>query len=378
MSYDYSYGREEMVFVKPESVFGTLLHPAGTDAIKVLKADFGFTQERVDLPEKGSSRSIIKRVTRRKKVDWSIEKYLLPSGTAGTKPDDSDLWKALFGSETTPSSTVLYQLLAEPALSLSLFHDFGPHREAICGAVPTKWGLKWGGGDEPKVTFGGEAKDHYLCGSDVLAAEVTSSASIVVTDARRFAVGMLVKVGTETNGGAGFLIDTITYATNTIVLHSAVTHQLATAAVIPLPYTPTTTGSVIPIIVGTVKFGSTTIYITGGSFDVDQKIKMRNDEFGSAVARGYRQPEFRDVRCSLDLYFESGAAAWLNAAKLFTPQDIEVVLGDTSGYKVRIDANQVEFDIPKAAVPESDETTITLAGKCLGSTGEDELTVTFL
>jgi hypothetical protein len=131
--------------------------------------------------------------------------------------------------------------------------------------------------------------------------------------------------------------------------------------------------------VGTVKFGSTTIYITGGSFDIDQKVKLRNDEFGYSAARSYRHPDFREVTCSLDLYFEKAATKWLTDAKRFTAQDIEVILGDTAGKKCRIDANQVEFEIPKVEVPDADEATITLSGKCLGTaTGEDEISVTFL
>jgi hypothetical protein len=379
MSQEYAYGRTEQVFVKKETYYGVLVYPAGTDAISVLKCDMGMKQERKDIREKGASRSLITRVTGRKTADWSIEKYLRPSGVAGTKPDDTDLWEALFGSVTTPNNTVLYALLAEPAVvGLSIFRNVGPHQEAICGAIPSKWGLKFGGGDEPKVTFSGQAKDHYLSGSDALAAEVTSSVYIYVADARRFAVGMKVKVGTETNT-TGFLIDAIDYATNKITLHTAVTHQVAAAAVIPSPLTATTAGIVIPVIVGTVKFGNTTILITGCSFDVDQKVKLRNDEFGSSSASGYRHPDFRDVSCSLDLNFTSGAAAWLNDAKRFTPQDIEVILGDTAGSKVQIDASQVEFDIPKPSVPDTDETKITLSGKCLAtSAGENELTVTFL
>ncbi len=128
---------------------------------------------------------------------------------------------------------------------------------------------------------------------------------------------------------------------------------------------------------GSVKIGEVTVYVTSGSFDIDQKVKLRNDEFGQVSARGYRHPEFREVTCSLDLYFEKGAATWLNDAKRFTAQDIEIVLGNTDGSKVQIDANQVEFEIPNVEVPDNDECTISLAGKCLGSSGEDEITVTF-
>lgn len=381
MSDEYGYGREQIVFIKAETAgaYGTLVHPSAADAIKVLNCNMTPSQERKDRLEKGSTRSIISRFTGRKSVEWSIEKYSLPSGSKGTKPDDAILWEALFGKEEIHQDTsVDYVLLAEPSISLSIFSDVGPHREAICGAVPSTWSFKFAGGDEPKVTFGGAAKDHYLCGSGTLAADATGTTTITVNDARQFCAGLLIKVGTEDNNGSGFLINSINYSTDQLTLNAQVTSQSSGAAVIPLPLTATTAGDVIPVIAGNVKINNSTIYITGCGFDVDQKVALRNDEFGTVSARGFRHPEFREVTCSLDLYFEKDAAKWLNDAKRFTAQDIEVNLGDTEGYKMEIDVNQVEFDIPKVDVPDTGECTIALTGKCLGSSGEDELVVKFL
>jgi len=381
MSDEYGYGREQIVYIKEEDPYGTLVHPSATDAIKILSANMNIKQERKDRLEKGSTRSVLSRFTGRKKVDWSIEKYALPSGVKGTPPDDALLWEALFGSEDIQSEvSVDYSLAAEPAISLSIINDVGPHREAICGAVPSKLSFKFGGGDEPKATFSGEAKDHYLCGSDALAAGASTTTTITVDDARQFAVGMLIKVGTEDNSSAGFEITEIDYDTNQLTLSAQVTSQSEDAAVIPMPLTATTTGDVIPVTAGTVLFesGATEILITGCTVDVDQKVLLRNDEFGSDSASGYRHPDFRDVAISLDLYFIKSAAKWLNDAKRFTAQDIEINLGVTDGYKMEIDAGQVEFEIPNITVPDNGECTITLAGKCLGSLGEDELTFSFL
>jgi hypothetical protein len=242
-------------------------------------------------------------------------------------------------------------------------------------------GLKFGGGDEPKVTFSGQAVDHWLGGADeldTLAEAATATDEIVVHDASLFAVGMKITVGDDDNSGDGFVITDIDTDTNTLTLDDAVTSEAEDAAVIPLALTPETAGNVIQVVIGTVKINDSPIYVTGCSFDLDQKIKMRNDEYGTDKARGFRHPDFRDVSCSLDLYFEKGAAAWLNDAKRFTPQDIEVVLGNETGSMVQIDCNQVEFDIPKISVPDTDEAKITLAGKCLGDDGEDEISVTFM
>lgn len=377
MSDEYAYGREQLVYIKKETEYGTLVHPEATDAIKVLSCNFTHAQERKDRLEKGTSRSIISRFTGRKTAGFNIEKYVLPSGALNTEPDDTDLLEALFGSVAV-NGGVVYSLAAEPAISLSIFNDLGPHREAICGAVPSKLSLKFGGGDEPKFTISGEAKDHYHCGSGTLAEAALGTDTITVTDARQYAAGMLIKVGDDDNSGSGFTINSIDYDNDQLTLDASVTDEDSGAAVVPLPLTATTAGDVIPVTVGTVKFGTDTILVTGCSFDIDQKVALRNDEFGSAVASGYRHPEFREVTCSLDLHFIKGAAKWLNDAKRFTAQDIEVVLGNTEGKKLQIDADQVEFEIPNIDVPDNEECTITLPGKCLGSSGEDEITMSFL
>jgi hypothetical protein len=378
MSDDYGYGREQIVYVTEESTFGTLVQLAEANAIKVLNCGFNFSQERKDRLEKGSTRSLISRVTGRKAVDWSIEKYILPSGSAGTAPDDESLWEAMFGTETvTPETSVAYTLLAEPAKSLSIFSDLGPHREAICGAVPTKCSIKFGGGEEPKVSFSGEAKDHYLCGSDTLDEAASATDTITVHDASQFAAGMLIKVGDDDNDGSGFTINSVDHDNEQLTLDASVTDEADESAVIPMPFTPTTAGNIIQVIVGTAKFGTTSLYVTDFSLDIDQKVKMRNDEFGYSSARGYRHPEYREATCSLTLYFEKAAAKWLNDAKRFQTQDLEVVLGDTAGSICTINCNQVEFDIPNVDVPDADEATIALTGRCLGSSGEDEVNVVF-
>jgi hypothetical protein len=383
MSEIYAYGREEVVYVARESAnaFGSLVYPAGADAINVLKADFGFKQERGDIRPKGATRSLIDRVTRRKTADWSIEKYLLPSGDIGgdVPPDDYSLWEAAFGA--VDQTGMIFSLAAEPALSLTLMRKYGPHLEIIYGAVPSKWGLKFGGGDDPKVTFSGQAADQWFGGAndlDTLAEAATATDEIVVHDASLFALGMKIVVGDEDNGGDGFVITDIDLLTNTLTLDDPVTSQDEDAAVIPLALIPETAGNVIPVVIGTVKFNGDPVYITGASFDLDQKVKMRNDEYGTDKARGFRHPDFRDVSCSLDLWFEKGAAAWLNDAKRFTAQDIEVVLGNAAGSMMQIDCNQVEFTIPKPEYPDTDEGKIALAGKCLGDDGEDEISVTFM
>lgn len=380
MNPNYAYGREEFVFVKKETVMGTYVAPAATDAIQVISTDIVFTPQRKRVPVKTSLRQQLVKVNGRKSGTWSIEKYLLPSGTAGTAPDDTDLWEALMGSITDGASDVVYALTKEPGMSLSILRQFGPHQEAICGAVPGKATISWGGeeGSEPKAKFEGVCYDHYLSGTDALAVAVSAADEIVVVDARQFAVGMLIDVGTDDNTGAGFLIEGIAYATNTLTLNADVASQAEDAVVKPHYLTPTTAGDIMQVINGTVTLGGSGIYLTGGSVEIDNAPKLRNNEYGLALPRGLRYPDSRIVKVSLDMYFERGALAWYNDAKRYTALDAVILLGDVAGKEVQIDLTDIEFDIPSVKIPEADEATISLTGQADGSaTGDDEVVVTF-
>jgi hypothetical protein len=98
----YALGYREKVLFKSETVdtFGTPVHPAGgatatpsTDGAQIIGATFEYTQERVNRADKTSSRSYYERMTHRKNVNWSVNGYLLPTGstTPASKAPDFDL-----------------------------------------------------------------------------------------------------------------------------------------------------------------------------------------------------------------------------------------------------------------------------------------------
>src|SRR3990167_3839709 len=97
---DYALARQRRFFVSAETTIGTFVKPAATDAVKVLKANIGFQPTRKDRADSRQSRSTLARITGKTTVPFSIEKYLIPSGTAGTPPDDHLLLYAAIGAYT--------------------------------------------------------------------------------------------------------------------------------------------------------------------------------------------------------------------------------------------------------------------------------------
>lgn len=99
----FAAGYREIVFLKQETTYGTVAHPAATEAVIHQKGTFNYNQERVNRADKTSNRSTRERITHRKEVQWSLELYNLPSGTSGTAPDITDALEYAFGSKKTIS-----------------------------------------------------------------------------------------------------------------------------------------------------------------------------------------------------------------------------------------------------------------------------------
>jgi hypothetical protein len=94
----YAVGYREVIFVVPETVYGTIVHPSPTHAAQFMTADLAYTQERVNRNDKTSFRSYRERMSHRKSGTWTMNLYVLPSGTNTTPPDITDALEKGFGT----------------------------------------------------------------------------------------------------------------------------------------------------------------------------------------------------------------------------------------------------------------------------------------
>jgi hypothetical protein len=84
---NYAVGYREVIFLVPEVTYGVPVHPAPTNAIQFLTADLNVTQERVNRNDKTATRSYRERISHRKSGTWSVNLYVLPSGSNTVAPD---------------------------------------------------------------------------------------------------------------------------------------------------------------------------------------------------------------------------------------------------------------------------------------------------
>ena len=381
MSNTYGYGREEVVYARHEDDgYGIHKLQSGADALVAISTDFKETIERMDRKEKGTTRSVFDRVTQKKSAEWSINKFILPSGTAGTPPDDRWLFASAMGThQNNAGVSDVFSLTTEPAVTLDIVREIGTFRECIRGGIVNTMEISFGGGEEPKVAFSGPAKDLLHCGRDTLDEASAGDTQVVVHDSYRFEPGMYISVGDDDNTGSGYLIASINHATHTLTTVGNVTAD-DESAVIPTVIVPVTGGDIIPVIVGSVNLGTGgTKPVTAGRITLNNNALLRNDEFGSASPTGVRYADWREVTFSFDIYLLATDLDIIGGAKQFVQNDIAIILGGTAGKILTIDMDQCEFEIPSITIPEEGETTITITGKALGTsgTGNDELILTF-
>ena len=101
-------GYREVIFFVPEVTYGVPVHPSPTHAAQFLTADLGVAHERVNRNDKTATRSYRERISHRKSGTWSVNLYVLPSGSNVTPPDITDaLEKGMGVLRAVPNSAVV-------------------------------------------------------------------------------------------------------------------------------------------------------------------------------------------------------------------------------------------------------------------------------
>ena len=377
---DFALTRHRKFFAKYEATIGTFAKPAGTDAAKVLRADLGLDIERKVRMDSRQTRDALELITGLAVAPWSIEAYVLPSGTAGTPPDLHDLFYACMGGYTnTPATSDAYALASGTVLrTLSLVDHYSDrYMRALKGAFVDKMKISSKGGEEPKVTFEGFAMGHIHTGTSTLNGAMGGVATMVVqtADSYNFEAGSVVAVDDSTNAGAGFQI-TVDSARPSFTLEAVVTESNG-ANVTPYSPTETTAGNPINGIGGSLTIdGGSAVPILGVDVSLDNKIKPRDDEAFQQFPTG-GIPDYREVTGELTVRAHANQILELGKRKAFGARAILITLGTVAGKKCVISIPYAEFKFTQEEFPDGDSGIIKLPFIGKGSSGEDSLAVTF-
>ena len=382
------YVNEETTYIDSENVATAFVKPAGTDAAVVLNASFTPAQERKVRDDARASRSALEQITGKKSATWSVESYVLPSGTAGTAPDLGPLFKGAMGTETVSGGTrVTYSLNTNQDLgSFSLTQFFNEtFMETLTGCYVNSMTISVAGGEEPKVTFEGESSGLYIpTTTSPSAAQLTAGESTATVDGSGTGTSFDVHAGEGENFKPGSVISV---ASDTDLVVTAVSNDTITVdssitftdddEVKPFAPTETVAGSPIAGILGSLTLAGNSLPITSFEVTVANNNKGISDEAFVAGTSDY-VPGFRDVTGSLSIRCRRDLAIEIGKRLDFGTQAIVVTCGDTAGKKLIVEIDDAEFEVAAVDTPQSDEVVVPMNFRALAtSAGEDEIVIKF-
>ena len=370
---DHALGRNRNFFCKAETTYGTFVKPvAADDAAKILSCSFDFSQERRNRMDSRAVRSVSERITGRKTVAWSLDSYLIPSGSGSTDPDLAPLFKAAMGA----SSSQVFSLTSGQGLdSLSLVQEMNNViSEAVAGAFVETMTITMSGGDDPRVSFDGTASTHIHTSTTTANGAGSSSTALVVDDADAIEVGSVIKVGSSADN-----IKVTAKNGTAITLESASSWSDGDAVVPFTPASPVTAGSPSPGITGSITLaGNTGIEIVGFEVTLKNNIKAIADEAFASTVTDFI-PGFREITGSLQVRCAKDQALEIGKRKGFGARDLQIVSGSGTGNVCTIDMDQIEFGFSALNVPEAEEVILDLPFVALAqdAASNDEMTITF-
>jgi hypothetical protein len=378
----FEYGDDLHGFVQLESSYGSVTKPVAGDAFRarqIVVEPVGY--ERTDPGDRKGTYSVLERVEGRHSGKWSATVLLRPSGSLGVAPDFGDLLTLLMGTETvTGSTSVVYtQLKDRTAKHATIWRVLTDTHQFVRGAICNQCKISWGGTDYVVLEFSGPAKEYGWSSEDTLAAIVQNSTNITLTDADFFAAYATVQVDADDNSSAGYQIESINYTTEVAVLESPVTANTGVTIASFLP-TPSYTGDPLWGSKGSVSLdgGSNAFDTLGGNLTITSGLDLDNRQFGTDTPHDVIMAGKWGI--TGDITFAVGKSEFdeLSHAIRQVQKDLRVTFGDTSGKIMQIDADQIELDPSGLNVPDSSIVEVTVPITALGSSGEDNLSMTLI
>lgn len=370
---------QEAIHAKLETTFDDFPDALATaisaaDSIDHEIADFQISRPAKVDPTVNGSRSSLERLLQRIDGEWSLESAFRPSGTAGTAPDETDILEAALGNHTNdPGNSDTYSLSSTARKSLGVYINRGFFGEFFTGCMVDTWEFSFDGENEALWKFAGKCADGVRAGTDNLDGAITSDAtSVTVINGKNYEAGARFLVESEImkiSSISGNVLTVVRAWQNT----TEVTHA-DSVATSPIAPTHAITGS--PVVSPTIlTLSDVTFDVMSGKIAVAEGLKVFNDETQTTKASGFTR-KTREVTAEFEMRLYNDQ---FHILQKFIAQDqfnLSLTHGNTAGKRIVFTGSQVEGEIE--GIPFGDEEqVVTLKLVFLGSSGDDELSISY-
>lgn len=392
---------EQSYYLKLETQRGTLIAPTGSDFLYTLAGgSIEYTQPIESSPHR-TGRHHNDIIKQKKELNWTLPLLFNIDETLGaaasTEIDTAVrlLWKSLLGYEDTSAGAV-YNASIDPAVTFSIFEVGDKWAKQAMGCFVNGANLTFPGDGNSQVEFSGMGKEALLVG--IGKSTVNNNANTVTLqtgEGKRFKVGALV-MGIKANGTtrssdtpSGSPRTVTNVAGDVVTLSGAPLTDMdgSSTPVYLCYYEPATKTAISNPVTGLV--GSVTISglasgacVRSASISISNDHEAQNNCYGHDSLHGsYFIPANRmTATLSLELNLNSELVEFFNSVQEFTAQDIQLVLGNSSGRHLLVDMPRVIFPVPSIPVPETGSIPVTFEGNCYQSAldAADEITLSFI
>lgn len=386
--------RETLLFAKEETTFGVGVKPAAADQVLVagegrIRQARGYITDQ----QKRNTLSMLSRIAGRfEPGEATIPVYIKPSGTAGTKPEGAQIYKALFGREVVNASVdVRYKLLriSDTRPSDTLWFKQGHFVYMAWGTVFNRMSapIRAGNTDDAvaQMTLDAFFAELRWTGTDLANETFTTPAQtdLTVVDARKFTVGSYIQKKDQStgaiddNGGAGFQVTAVDTGTNILTITPGITNVNTNDIIEPWLPTGTELGNPVHGRLGLATRGGVNLPLLSSEVILDNKIKMLNEEKnGLDFPNRFLHGTARDVNINTDVYFDANVSKFFHESKESTRADVTIPIGNVAGKQVKFLLKNVELNPPD--VSGAEEKVMRIEGVAFASaTFDDELEMVF-
>lgn len=398
-----SSAQNQKIFIKEESVRGTIALPAATDFFLHLSgASANFDQPVESSPHK-SGRHNLSVIKQKTKTEWKIPTFFNIDTTLGSvavteiDPALRVLWKSLLGRERTVSSGLVYDSADDPSTTFTLFENLDVMGKQAPGAYVEAGAASFPGDGQAKMEWSGMAKTMYEVGiGKSIVANIANTVTVATGEGLRFPVGgkvMIIKNDgtTRSTDTASGTARTVTAVSGDVVTVDGAVLSDADGSSTPVYLCYYEPGGTISAINNpqTGLQGSVTVSTFAGLMCVrSATVTMTNNHEPEDYCYGKEglgdkifTPGGRlAVEASLEFNLDKEAVGFLNHLRAFTGENITLVLGDTSLRYLQVLLPKVIFAVPPVPVPDSGTIPITCSGMAYETANDaaDEVTVKFL
>ncbi|MGA1607353.1 MAG: hypothetical protein ACO4CT_10235 [Planctomycetota bacterium] len=377
---------QAQVFATVESAFNTVQAFAAADSVKVLEITITPDDGAIDPNEyTGSASEEAPILGRNSGGEWSVSFRAGANASAsGTAPRGWAFFRGACGG--TPNTSLQWQVGLSDTVANSL---------QIGRKVGTGWYEQINGcgvtGDieyrvsnaEVVVTVGGRYTSRRVIHDGVSVSGSHSSADTTIDvasgEGQRVDAGLLIKFGTEDNGGSGYTISSI--ATDTLTISAGLANGLSGGEQV-LPLLPTFTDNATTIRGVSCSWswdgGSTPVNIIEATITHTTGIVLRDNEVTTSEAQGLLVGP-RQIRASVRAYYLEAHADTIVEAKTLIAQDAYFRIGpDTSNARFYLDMPKFTTTTAPVVMDRGDAIVVEFEGRATkNSAAADELVMTW-